>query len=146
MIDIGCKKDYYCSDMTRTYFWKRADPEYVKIYDIVRRANETAEAMVKAGVPLMDIDITARDIISEAGYGEYFTHRLGHFIGMEDHEKGDVSAVNSQMAEAGMIFSIEPGVYLPGRFGVRIEDLVIVTEDGCEILNHVDKGLRILGV
>ena len=65
---------------------------------------------------------------------------------MEDHEKGDVSAVNSQMAEAGMIFSIEPGVYLPGRFGVRIEDLVIVTEDGCEILNHVDKGLRILGV
>lgn len=146
VIDIGCKKDYYCSDMTRTYFWKRADPEYVKIYDIVRRANETAEAMVKAGVPLMDIDITARDIISEAGYGEYFTHRLGHFIGMEDHEKGDVSAVNSQMAEAGMIFSIEPGVYLPGRFGVRIEDLVIVTEDGCEILNHVDKGLRILGV
>ena len=73
VIDIGCKKDYYCSDMTRTYFWKRADPEYVKIYDIVRRANETAEAMVKAGVPLMDIDITARDIISEAGYGEYFT-------------------------------------------------------------------------
>ena len=132
--------------MTRTFFWKYADPEYVKIYDIVRRANETAESMVRAGVPLCEIDAAARNIISEAGYGEYFTHRLGHFIGMEEHEKGDVSSANTQKAQPGMIFSIEPGVYLPGRFGVRIEDLVIVTEDGCEILNHVDKGLRILGI
>ncbi len=146
VIDIGCKKDYYCSDMTRTFFWKKADPEYVKIHEIVQEANARAEALVKAGVPLQEIDRAARDVITEAGYGEYFTHRLGHFIGMEDHEKGDVSAVNTQPAEADMIFSIEPGIYLPGRMGVRVEDLVIVTEDGCEVLNQVDKGLRILGV
>ena len=146
VMDIGCKKDHYCSDMTRTFFWKKAAPEYQKIYEIVREANARAEALVKAGVPLQEIDRAARDVIATAGYGEYFTHRLGHFIGMEDHEQGDVSQVNPEPAQAGMIFSIEPGIYLPGRMGVRIEDLVLVTEDGCELLNHVDKGLRILGV
>ena len=84
--------------------------------------------------------------ISAAGYGEYFTHRLGHFIGMEDHEKGDVSSVNTNTVQPDMIFSIEPGVYLPGEFGARVEDLVIATEDGCELLNHVDKHVKILGI
>ncbi len=144
VIDIGCKVDGYCSDMTRTYFWKTADPEYAAIYELVRNANEKAEALVRSGVRLCDIDAAARNVISEAGYGEYFTHRLGHFIGMEDHEKGDVSSANQNTAEEGMIFSIEPGVYLPGRFGARVEDLVIVTEDGCEILNKVGKDLRVL--
>ncbi len=146
VIDIGCKKDHYCSDMTRTFFWKTVDPEYRKVYEVVREANARAEALVKAGVPLQEIDRAARDVIAAAGYGEYFTHRLGHFIGMEDHEKGDVSQMNPKPAQAGMVFSIEPGIYLPGRMGVRIEDLVIVTEDGCEILNQVEKGLRVLGV
>lgn len=145
VIDIGCRKDHYCSDMTRTFFWKKADPEYVKIYKLVQEANARAESLVKAGVPLGEIDRAARDVIANAGYGEYFTHRLGHFIGMEDHEQGDVSQGNPQLAQAGMIFSIEPGIYLPGRMGVRIEDLVLVTEDGCELFNHVDKGLRVLG-
>ena len=81
-----------------------------------------------------------------AGYGEYFTHRLGHFIGMEDHEKGDVSSVNTNTVQPDMIFSIEPGVYLPGEFGARVEDLVIATEGGCELLNHVDKHVKILGI
>ena len=79
------------------------------------------------------------------GYGEYFTHRTGHHIGLEDHDYGDVSSVNTAVAEPGMIFSIEPGIYLPGEFGVRIEDLVLITEDGCEVLNKFDKELTVIG-
>ena len=122
--------------------------EYADILNIGRifDGEDRAEALVRPGVRLCDVDAAARDHIAAAGYGDYFTHRLGHFIGMEDHEKGDVSQMNPKPAQAGMVFSIEPGIYLPGRMGVRIEDLVIVTEDGCEILNQVEKGLRVLGV
>jgi Xaa-Pro dipeptidase len=139
VIDIGGKKDNYCSDMTRTYFFKSAAPEYTPIHDLVRRANEKAESVIKPGMRLCDIDAAARDLISEAGYGQYFTHRLGHFIGMDVHEYGDVSSAFDVQVKEGMCFSIEPGVYLPGKFGVRVEDLVIVTADGCEVLNSVDK-------
>ncbi|MBQ2752204.1 MAG: aminopeptidase P family protein [Oscillospiraceae bacterium] len=145
VIDMGCRKDRYCSDMTRTFFCKSADPKFAAIHDIVREANELAESLIKPGIVLSELDKAARDHISKAGYGEYFTHRLGHFIGQTDHEKGDVSAVSTIVAKPGMIFSIEPGVYLPGEFGVRIEDLVLVTEDGCEILNKVDKHWNIVG-
>ena len=145
LIDMGCVKDRYCSDMTRTFFCKRADPEQVRIHDLVREANERAEAIIRPGVRFCDIDAAARDHIAAAGYGEYFNHRLGHFIGQTDHEKGDVSSANTRTAEPGMIFSIEPGIYLPGQFGVRIEDLVMVTEDGCELLNREDKHWRIVG-
>ena len=145
VIDMGCRKNRYCSDMTRTFFCKTADPKYAAIHDIVREANEKAEALIRPGVALKDLDKAARDHIAAAGYGEYFTHRLGHFIGQTDHEKGDVSSATPLVAKPGMIFSIEPGVYLPGEFGVRVEDLVLVTEDGCEILNHVDKHWRTVG-
>lgn len=145
VIDMGCRKNRYCSDMTRTFFCRAADPKYAAIHDLVREANELAESMLRPGVPLCDLDKAARDHISAAGYGEYFTHRLGHFIGQTEHEKGDVSATNTTLAKPGMIFSIEPGVYLPGEFGVRVEDLVLVTEDGCEILNHVDKHWKTVG-
>ena len=94
---------------------------------------------------MCDIDKVARDIITEAGYGKNFNHRLGHFIGRDVHEYGDVSAVFDMPVEAGMIFSIEPGIYIQGDFGVRIEDLVLVTEDGCEVLNSYSKDLLIIG-
>ncbi len=145
LIDMGCIKNNYCSDMTRTNFFKSAPKEYADIHDICRQANEIAESIIKPGVPLCEIDKAARDHITKAGYGEYFTHRLGHFIGQTEHEKGDVSATNTQLAREGMIFSIEPGIYLPGKFGVRVEDLVLVTKDGCEILNKEAKNWHIVG-
>ncbi|MBR2545204.1 MAG: M24 family metallopeptidase, partial [Erysipelotrichaceae bacterium] len=114
------------------------------VYNIVRQANEYAESIIKPGIRLSDIDKAARKIISDAGYGEYFTHRLGHFIGQTVHEKGDVSSFNDNLTKEGMIFSIEPGIYLPGKLGVRIEDLVLVTADGCEVLNKVGKDIRII--
>jgi len=139
VIDMGCVKDGYCSDMTRTFFCQTANEKHAAIHDLVREANEKAEAMIRPGVRFCDIDRTAREHITNGGYGEYFTHRLGHSIGLEDHEFGDVSSSNTDRVQAGMTFSIEPGVYLPGEFGVRVEDLVLVTENGCEILNHVEK-------
>lgn len=145
VIDMGCRKDRYCSDMTRTYFCKSADPKYAAIHDLVREANEKAEAILKPGVKLCELDKIARDHIAAAGYGEYFTHRLGHFIGQTEHERGDVSGVSQIVAKPGMVFSVEPGVYLPGEFGVRIEDLVLVTEDSCERLNKVDKHWKTIG-
>ena len=122
----------------------RVSSQQEQIHDLVRMANEKAESIIKPGVRLCDIDAAARDLISEAGYGPQFTHRLGHFIGLDEHEKGDVSSANTAVAKAGMIFSVEPGVYLEGDFGVRIEDLVLVTEDGCEVLNRVDKHWSII--
>ena len=100
--------------------------------------------MIRPGVRFCDIDRAARSIIEEAGYGSCFTHRLGHFIGMEVHDYGDVSSANQACAQAGQIFSIEPGIYLEGEMGVRIEDLVLVTEDGCRLLNSYSKELEIL--
>ncbi len=145
LFDVGCIKDGYCSDMTRTFYFQEVKKAHQMIYDIVRKANEKAIAKVRPDVPLCELDKTARDVITEAGYGPYFTHRLGHFIGLSEHEYGDVSSVNTRVAEAGMIFSIEPGIYLTGDTGVRIEDLILVTEDGCEVLNHASKELEILG-
>ena len=145
LIDAGCVYEGYCSDMTRTYVYQRATDRQRQVYEVVRRANEAAEQAVRPGVPLRELDRIARDIITEAGFGPQFTHRLGHFIGLEDHEFGDVSASAADAAVPGNVFSIEPGVYLAGELGVRIEDLVLVTETGCEILNALPKELEIIG-
>jgi Xaa-Pro dipeptidase len=144
ILDIGCIKNSYCSDMTRTIFYKQASKEMECIYHIVLEANQKAIEKIQPGVSCREIDLTARKIISAAGYGEYFIHRTGHFIGLEDHEYGDISSENSVLLEPGMIFSIEPGIYLPGKFGVRIEDLVVVTKNGCEILNTYTKDLTVI--
>jgi Xaa-Pro dipeptidase len=130
-IDIGCRKNFYCSDMTRTVFYKKADDLQRKIYNIVLQANLKAIDTVKPGVRFCDIDAAARSYIESFVFGQYFTHRLGHSIGLEVHETGDVSSANTNPVEEGMVFSIEPGIYLPGKFGVRIEDLFLVTSDGC---------------
>ncbi len=145
ILDIGCVKDNYCSDMTRTVFYKKAPEKAQEIFNIVLEANKRAIAMVKPGVRFCDIDNAAREYITEKGYGKYFTHRTGHSIGIETHDMGDVSSINTDTLKPGMIFSVEPGIYLPGEFGVRIEDLVLVTEDGHEILNNHTKELNIIG-
>lgn len=136
LFDVGCRQDWYCSDMTRTFFTAAPTARQLEVYDTVRRANEAAEALVRPGVTFAQIDLCARRIIEDAGFGPYFTHRLGHQIGLNDHEPGDVSSTHDEPVQVGQCFSIEPGIYLPGEIGVRIEDLVIVTEDGCEVLNH----------
>ena len=135
---------YWC-DMTRTVFYKTVSDKQREVYELVRRANEAAEAAVRPGVKLSDLDGIARGIITDGGYGPYFTHRLGHGCGLECHEPPDVSAGSDAVAVPGMVFSIEPGIYLPGEFGVRIEDLVLVTETGCEVLNHYPKDLQVVG-
>lgn len=134
---------YWC-DMTRTVFFDEVQEEQRRVYELVKKANLAAEQAVRPGIPLKELDQIARKIIENGGYGNYFTHRLGHNIGLDCHEPPDVSGVSEAVAQPGMVFSIEPGIYLPGRFGVRIEDLVLVTENGCEVLNRASKDLNIV--
>lgn len=144
LLDVGASKYHYCSDMTRTFFYRTVSEKQREVYNVVRMANEEAEKAVRAGERYCDIDAVARKVITDAGYGKYFTHRLGHGIGLTDHEPGDASSINKQRIPAGAFFSIEPGIYLPGEFGVRIEDLVMATDDGCRVLNKYSKDLEII--
>ena len=144
LFDVGCLWQGYCSDMTRTFFTAKPTAHQLEVYYTVRRANEAAAAIVRPGVEFAEIDRTARSIIEDAGYGPYFTHRLGHQIGLSEHEPGDVSATHHEPVQPGQIFSIEPGIYLPNDVGVRIEDLCLVTEEGCEILNHYPHDVQVL--
>ena len=144
LFDVGCVKDGYCSDMTRTFYFRSVSDRCREIYETVRAANEAAEALIRPGVRLCDLDKAARDLIAARGYGPAFNHRLGHFIGLGEHEYGDVSAAFDWAVEPGMIFSIEPGIYLTGDTGVRIEDLVLVTEDGAELLNRYSHELDVI--
>lgn len=145
IIDIGGFKDNYASDMTRTVFIGEVSERQKEIYDIVVEANRRGIAAAKPGNRMCDVDLAARNYIEEKGYGKYFTHRTGHSIGLEDHEFGDVSSVNEDIIKVGQCFSVEPGIYIYDEgIGVRIEDLVIVTEDGCEVLNHFTKDLIVV--
>lgn len=145
VLDIGAFKDHYASDMTRTVFIGEVSERAKEIYDIVAEANRRGIEAAKPGGRMCDVDLAARNYIEERGYGKYFTHRTGHSIGLEDHEYGDVSAVNENIIQLGQCFSVEPGIYLPEEgIGVRIEDLVLITEDGCEVLNHFTKDLIVV--
>ncbi len=145
VLDIGGLMDDYCSDMTRTVFLGTVSDRQREIYEIVREANRRGIAAARPGARMCDVDNAARGYITEMGYGKYFTHRTGHSIGLEVHETGDVSAVNEAIIQPGQCFSVEPGIYLPEEnLGVRIEDLVLITEDGCEVLNSYPKELQVI--
>lgn len=144
IIDVGLLYNRYISDMTRTVFFGHATDEQKRVYEVCRAANEAGRAAVRPGVPMCEFDRAARRVIEDAGLGKYFIHRTGHGVGLEVHEPPDNSATNQVIAKPGMCFSVEPGIYLPGKFGVRVEDLVCVTEDGCETLNELTKDFTIV--
>lgn len=135
---------YWC-DMTRTVFYQKVSEQHRQVYEIVRSAQQAGIDFVKPGVRMCDIDAAVRKVITDAGYGDAFITRTGHGIGMTVHEPPDVSANCAIEARPGMVFSIEPGIYLPGDVGVRIEDLVLVTDTGCEVLTRYPKELQIVG-
>lgn len=139
VVDIGCVVDGYCSDMTRTVCLGEPDPKYVAVWELVLRAQEAAKAAIRAGVPAVEADGAARSLITEAGYAEHFGHGLGHGVGLAVHESPKVSPLSEDVLQAGMSLTVEPGIYLPGEFGVRIEDLVIVREEGVETLTNTPK-------
>lgn len=139
LIDMGVLKDYYCSDMTRSFCLGKAPAEYRDIYKIVLEANRKAIHAIRPGRKCSDIDAIARKPIEKAGYGKNFGHGLGHSLGLEIHEAIRFSATSHTVLKAGMLMTVEPGIYLPGRFGVRIEDVVLVTRNGCEVLTQSAK-------
>jgi Xaa-Pro dipeptidase len=141
VMDFGGVYQGYCSDMTRTVMMGKASSEYREVYETVKGAQRKAIEAVKPGMKASEIDAAARSYIVERGYGDYFIHRTGHGIGLEVHEEPYISDISKTVLEPGMVFSIEPGVYLPGKFGVRIEDIVMVTETGVEVLNKYTKNL-----
>lgn len=143
-MDFGASYMGYCSDMTRTVAIGYATDEMKQVYATVLKAQMDTIAMTKAGVPGKDIDGNARGIITEAGYGEYFGHGYGHSLGLEIHEAPNPSAGNSDPMPVGAVCSAEPGIYLPGKFGVRIEDVTILREDGCEVITKSPKNLIIV--
>jgi Xaa-Pro dipeptidase len=145
VVDWGAAYDGYISDLTRTFAVGEVDEEYKKIHAIVQESNAAGRAAGKPGAPCADVDKAARDVIEKAGYGKYFTHRTGHGIGMEGHEAPYMRGDNMQLLEPGMAFTVEPGIYLTGRNGVRIEDDMVVTETGVESLSDMPREIRVVG-
>ncbi len=139
LIDWGASFAGYFSDITRTFFCGEPNDEMKQIANLVEKANAAARLGGKAGMPAGEVDKLARDVITQGGYGEYFTHRTGHGLGMEAHEAPYVFHGNSLILEPGMVFTIEPGIYLPGKYGVRIEDDVVVEADGLRSLTDLPR-------
>lgn len=144
LFDLGVVHKGYCSDITRTVAFGEITYEQKKIYDTVLDAQQKAIAKVRAGVPAKELDITARDTIRAAGYGEFFPHRLGHGLGASVHEFPSITETNEMPLSENMVFTIEPGIYVPGVAGVRIEDDIVVTKDGYEILTEFPKELLVI--
>ena len=145
VVDWGATYDGYISDLTRTFAVGEVDEEYEKIHKVVQAANAAGRAAARPGVPCAAVDQAAREVIENAGYGQYFTHRTGHGIGMEGHEEPYMRGDNMQLLEPGMAFTVEPGIYLPDRNGVRIEDNVVITETGTDVLSDMSREIRTVG-
>lgn len=142
LFDLGVVFEGYCSDITRTVVFGEASSKQREIYETVLKAEEAAIESATVGATLGSIDIAARQVITTAGYGEYFTHRIGHGIGIEVHEHPSMAANNDATAQVGMTFTVEPGIYLPGVGGVRIEDDIVMTESGPILLTSYPKALQ----
>jgi Xaa-Pro aminopeptidase len=140
-MDYGARYNGYCSDMTRTIVLGKADEEMKRIYKTVYDAQAEAMKYIKAGMKCSDADALARNVISDAGYGEYFGHSLGHSLGLEIHERPSLSPGSDEILEEGNIVTIEPGIYIPGKYGVRIENMVLITKNGCINLTGSDRSL-----
>ena len=138
-IDVGGQHEGYCSDMTRTFFIGEPNDKFREVYGLVLAAQAQALSVVGPDVPAREVDQAARDIITVGGYGEAFSHGLGHGVGLQVHEGPRVSAKSEDVLKPGMVVTIEPGIYLEGWGGVRIEDLVLITPDGAEVLTHAPK-------
>ena len=145
VVDWGAAYDGYISDLTRTFSVGEVEDEYQRIHKIVQESNAAGRAAGKPGVPCADVDKAARDVIEKAGYGKYFTHRTGHGIGMEGHEDPYMRGDNMQLLEPGMAYTVEPGIYLTGRNGVRIEDNIVITETGVDCLSDMPREIRVVG-
>jgi D-alanyl-D-alanine dipeptidase len=145
VLDFGGRVGGYCSDISRTVSVGEPSPEVKEVHDTVRQAQEAAFTTARPGTPAEEVDRAARRIIEQAGYGREFIHRTGHGIGLEEHEPPYIVEGNGEPLQEGMCFSIEPGIYLEGRFGVRIEDIVTVTAGGARRLNQADRALVVVG-
>ena len=144
LIDMGCCKNRYCSDMTRTVAVGHVTEEMETVYNTVLKAQLAGIAAAKAGVTGAAVDGAARQVIADAGYGPYFGHSFGHSVGVEIHENPNATPSNSKPLPAGAVISAEPGIYLPGKLGVRIEDVIVITEQGCQDITLAPKELLIL--
>lgn len=145
LFDLGTIYDGYISDASRAVAVGALNDQQKDIYQVCLEAQLTAQAAAKPGMTAAELDKVARDVIEQAGYGEYFIHRLGHGMGMSEHEFPSIMEGNDMQLEPGMCFSIEPGIYIPGVAGVRIEDCVHITEDGCLPFTHTSKELQVVG-
>ena len=136
VVDIGATYKFYCSDMSRTFVAGKPSPKQQKIYNIVKEAQDATLSIIKSGVPIADVDLTARKVITTAGFGEYFVHRTGHGVGLDVHEPPSLTHLTKDLLVAGNVVTIEPGIYIPNFGGVRIEDTVLVTKTGYEKLTN----------
>jgi Xaa-Pro dipeptidase len=144
IMDFGMTLDDYSSDITRTIVVGGLDEEMSRVYAAVQAANAAGRAAAKPGVTCEAVDKAARDVIEATGFGQYFTHRTGHGLGLEGHEPPYIVGGNTLVLQPGMTFTVEPGIYIPGKGGVRIEDNVVITEGGCESLTTFTRDLVIV--
>jgi Xaa-Pro aminopeptidase len=143
-MDLGGRLDGYASDITRAAFVGTLTPKYVQIHRTVDAAVEAGMAAARPGALLKDVDLAARSVIERAGFGQYFIHRIGHGLGLTGHELPSVTHLNTQPIEEGMVFSVEPGIYLPGEFGVRLEEIVYIAKDGAHRLSELPRDIHLI--